>query len=130
MDEELRLVVIYKPDYGTAVPDGQVEELFQELLDRLKSHLRINAMWHEGFTLYTNSYATENIIYRIRLGIIQEEIPAYIHVYISYNNELYRMNEYAVIRPWPDGLCDYMAQITERILLAQMQRREKNLGQI
>jgi hypothetical protein len=71
----------------------------------------------------TYDVSTENIISFVRLLVAEGEI-SHKDVQLQFNGHNLEMNEYAVIKDWKKGFCDYNTENAARIIKAQIAKRK------
>jgi hypothetical protein len=76
---------------GKAVSDFAIEEEWQRL---------------KAFMPYEAFFSTENMIDRIRLAVIRDEIEANAVVFCWQGQEI-DVDEYGQLSPWPDDFCSF-----------------------
>jgi len=102
----------YEPLEGKAIPDGKVEDEFNNILENNDT---------DDVDLW--KYSTENIIQRLRLGRLRGEID---DLTIIFNDERLEITEYGSLLHWPNGFCDYNINTCQSILLDAMSKHKVN----
>ena len=98
------LKVHYDP-YGRAISDWQVSIEAKLLVDRLKAEPDNDIPFY---------YSTSNIFTRLRLAVVEGEIP-HSQILFYFKGESLKVNRYGAIKEWPDGFCDYEMRMAESI---------------
>ncbi|RNB59445.1 hypothetical protein EDM57_04700 [Brevibacillus gelatini] len=83
---------------------------------------KIVRLWFRNQEPYTYNVSTENIISYVRVLVAEGEIN-HTDVQLQFNGENLEMNEYAMIKDWRKGFCDYHVENAARIIKAQNQKR-------
>lgn len=79
-------------------------------------------LWFRNTDEYTFHVSTENVIDYIRRMVAEGDIK-HTDVQLQFNGENLEMNEYAVIKNWQKGFCDYREENAVRIIKAQNKKR-------
>ena len=82
----------------------------------------LTKMWVKNKQDCTYKVSTENIISYVRRMVAEGEIE-HKDVQFQFNGQNLEMNEYAVIRDWKKGFCDYGEENAVRIIKAQNKKR-------
>lgn len=79
----------------------------------------------EDYTLY---YSTENIFVRIRLEIVLGNIDS-TNIQFEYDFKPVHVNRFGAIIDWPNGFCDIVIDMSEKILRNALAKKksERNI---
>ncbi|ATF13596.1 hypothetical protein A616_16900 [Brevibacillus brevis X23] len=87
----------------------------------------LTKLWFKNKQDCVYNVSTENIISYVRRMVAEGEIED-TDVQLQFNGQNLEMNEYAVIKDWKKGFCDYSEENAARTLKAQLKKRkEKNM---
>ena len=106
-------IIEYDPNFA-AIPDGKVEEEYQELLSKIQCGEN-----------YYRIFGNESMFNRVRLGIVMGEIPCD-SVEFCFHGEKVKLNEYGKLERWLEGFCDFNITMLEKLLKAAMKKYKES----
>jgi hypothetical protein len=113
------IIVIYDPQAGAVVPDAKVSSFVNDII----MHRPGGDDWRTRCQYFT--IGSETIINEFRLRVAEGKLP-HDELIFEFLGKPFQMNEYAVIKDWPEGFCDYCDKQTVGIVQASMQKRLAN----
>jgi hypothetical protein len=82
----------------------------------------LTKLWFKNKEDCMHNVSTENIISYVRRMVAEGDIE-HTDVQFQFNGQNLEMNEYAVIKDWKKGFCDYSEENATRIIKAQNKKR-------
>lgn len=104
---------------GVAISDFEIEEEYKNLLQEMKE----NIFSDNAPSVFTMAYSTENMIYRIRLGILEGDID-YKYTTFQINGNSYPASEIGNIQGLPADAMDHVMKLTGKIVQMQINKRK------
>jgi len=108
-DRKCTLYVRYDPFYAP-VSDFGCDDTYKLLLENCEKQFA-NPLFP---SIYRVGFSTENILNRIRLGVLEGEFT--FDVVFKYRHLSLLVDSNGRIDNWPEGFCDYNEHIQEKIL--------------